>query len=53
MKCFNTEIGCYHNQVIHFEGKGKCLMKGVIHFEGKGKCLMKGCNCQEFKNGLR
>ena len=39
MKCFNTEIGCYHNQVIHFEGKGKCLMKG--------------CNCQEFKNGLR
>ena len=28
MNCNNKKIGCYHDNVIHFEGNGKCLVKG-------------------------
>lgn len=28
MKCYNTEIGCYHENDIHEDGVGRCLMKG-------------------------
>jgi len=28
MICNNKIIGCYHDNSIHFEGSGKCLVKG-------------------------
>ena len=34
MQCRNTEIGCYHDKVAHFDGKDQCLVKG--------------CNCKRF-----
>ncbi len=27
MNCNNKKIGCYHDNSIHFEGNGKCLVK--------------------------
>lgn len=33
MNCMNKKIGCYH--------------PSEVHYEGNGKCLVKGCNCQK------
>ncbi len=35
MNCNNKEIGCYHDEAIHYEGHGKCLVKG--------------CKCKKFE----
>ena len=35
MNCKNVKIGCYHDNAIHFEGKGKCLVRG--------------CKCEKFQ----
>ena len=35
MRCNNKKTGCYHDDVIHFEGNGKCLVKG--------------CKCEKYK----
>ena len=28
MNCNNKKGGCYHDNSIHFEGNGKCLVRG-------------------------
>ena len=35
MKCNNKEIGCYHDNAIHLDGIGKCIVKG--------------CKCEKFE----
>jgi len=35
MNCKNEKVGCYHDNVIHFESLGKCLVRG--------------CKCEKFK----
>ena len=35
MNCSNKTIGCYHDNSIHLEAKGKCLVKD--------------CKCQNFQ----
>jgi hypothetical protein len=35
MNCSNKKIGCYHDNLIHDEGKGKCLVKD--------------CKCEKFE----
>lgn len=30
MNCFNDNDGCYHDKAVHFEGNGRCLVKGCI-----------------------
>ena len=30
MNCKNVKIGCFHDNAIHFEGNGKCLVRGCI-----------------------
>lgn len=39
MKCNNRKIGCYHDNVIHFEGNGKCLVRG--------------CKCEKYQGILQ
>jgi hypothetical protein len=36
MQCNNKKIGCYHDNSIHSDGNGKCLVRG--------------CKCTEFKS---
>ena len=36
MNCNNKKIGCYHDDAIHLEGKGKCIVKG--------------CKCEKFES---
>ncbi len=36
MNCHNKKDGCYHNLAAHFEGNGRCLVKG--------------CDCKKFTN---
>jgi hypothetical protein len=36
MKCDNKKIGCYHDNSIHMEGNGECLVRG--------------CKCEKFEN---
>ena len=35
VNCKNKEIGCYHDNSIHMEGNGKCLVKD--------------CRCKKFQ----
>ena len=38
MNCKNKTTGCYHDNLIHFEGRGKCLVKH--------------CKCEKFQETL-
>lgn len=28
MKCNNKKTGCYHDNSIHLDGNGKCIVRG-------------------------
>jgi hypothetical protein len=35
MNCHNLKIGCYHDNAIHLNGNGRCLVRG--------------CKCEKFQ----
>ena len=36
MKCTNSIVGCYHDNTIHMDGDGKCLVRG--------------CKCEKYQS---
>ena len=34
MKCSNKAVGCYHDNVVHLDGDGRCIVRG--------------CRCEKF-----